>query len=339
MRARVALGLALVSLMPSLCFAGTEINVQVSAYWEGRELRDPNIEALAHFRKAFPAIPLTHFINPTYFLDESKTVERLQSLQSVMQSDDEVGLYLAPMEPLVREAGVILKLQPSFWGYMDEGEICEDDCGLDVPLTVYNREEVLRIFAVAHQTMLKAGFTGLRSFAVRGWMEAPFLIPLAAAFGYQVDASPIDPELVSRKLKEFPIAAWLTQRWGTVLDENAEFNAQLIPSGSKIRFIPQLGGILELNEQKDILARFDRLVKDRIEHPNHREIFTLSLSAETAFQSWPKLKMILQSLDERAKKDNLTLTFATASAAKNGRPIAISERISSKLAAKAVVRK
>jgi|GEM_PF-3339755 len=307
------------------------VTVQVTVYWEGRELKEPNVDALMLLRKNFPAIPLTHLVNPAYFLDEAKDTDNLQSLQRVVQTDDEVGLYLAPIEALVRHAGIILKLQPSFWGYIDEGEVCENDCGLDVPLTVYNREEVLSLFFSAQTVMQKAGFIGMKSFAVRGWMEAPFVTQLASAFGYQVDLSPIDPNLIVPKLREFPISSWVAHRWGELINADPEALQRFSQVDPLVRKLPQMGGVLELTDQREILARFDRSLKDRREHPLFNQAFTLGISAETAFQSWPKLRMILQRMQERAKAQNFAVKFVTASSTKNSRPIATDMRISTRL--------
>lgn len=325
--------------LSSLAFAAPNIVVQIGVYWEGRDLQDPNIEALDRLRKAFPAIPLTHFVNPAYFLDEAKNTESIAAFQRVFADADEVGLYLAPIESLVKDAGVILKLSPSFWGYVDEGEVCEKDCGLDVPMAVYNREEALKILASAHQAMLKAGFRDLRSFAVRGWLEAPFITRLAFSFGYRYDLSPIDPDLVVPKLKEFPISAWVSQRWAELAGADGEAVQKLVQSQKPMRWIPQRGGLLDLSEQREILARFDRLVKERREHPELDDVFTLGISVETAFQSWPKLRLLLSSLEERAKKQDFKLKYVTASGEKNSRPTALNMAISTRFMQQAEARK
>lgn len=326
MRPLWTMGLLLATSFSWKSFAATTVTVDITVHWEGRELHAPNVEALERMRKTYPDIPLTHFVNPAYFLDEAKAADNFSAMQRVLGAQDEVGLYLAPMEMLVKEAGVILKLSPSFWGYMDEGELCQNDCGLDVPLTVYTREETLRLLSSAHRTLAQAGFTNLKSFMVRGWMEAPYLTQLASSFGYRFDMSPVDPGLVTPKLREFPLSAWVAERWSMLSKADAETLQTLADSHPQVRSIPQRGGIMELNEQLEILARFDRQVKEG--KPD--EVFTLALSAEAAFQSWPKLRMILQSLQEKAKKQNITLRFATVSGVKNSRPTASNMRISTR---------
>ncbi|HYX32500.1 MAG TPA: hypothetical protein VE954_05255 [Oligoflexus sp.] len=316
-------------------FAAPPITVEVTVNWEGRALQAPNVDALDRLRRTFPDIPVTHFINPVYFLDEAKAADNAAALERVFTSQDEVGLYLAPMDTLVNEAGVMLKLSPTFWGYVDEGELCENDCGLDVPLTVYNREDTLRLFSAAHRTLRQAGFSDLKSFAVRGWLEAPFLTQMAAALGYAYDLSPVDPVLVTSKLREFPISTWVSQRWGMLTQADPATLQKLAQSHPKVRPIPQRGGILELNEQREILARFDRMVKDKRED----EVFTLSMSVESAFQSWPKLRMVLLGLTERAKKQNITLRYTTVSGVKNSRPTAANMRISTRFSQQAEARK
>lgn len=334
MRPLWTMGLLLATSFSGKSFAASTVTVDVTVHWEGRDLHAPNVDALERMRKTYPDIPLTHFVNPVYFLDEAKATENFNAMQRVFGPQDEVALYLAPVENLVKEAGVILKLEPSFWGYSDEGAICENDCGLDVPLTVYSREESLRILSAAHRTLVQAGFSSPKSFAVRGWMEAPFLTQLAASFGYRFDLSPVDPGLVTPKLREFPLSAWVAERWSMLAKPNAETLRTLANGHPLVRAIPQRGGIMELNEQREILARFESQVKEGRED----EVFTLALSAEAAFQSWPKLRVVLQSLQEKAKKQGVTLRFATVSGIKNSRPTASNMRISQRFSRQAEAR-
>lgn len=335
MRPLWTMGLLLATSFSAKSFAAPTVTVDVTVHWEGRDLLAPNVDALERMRKTYPDIPVTHFVNPVYFLDEAKATDNINAMQRVFTAQDEVGLYLAPVEYLVKEAGVIQKLSPSFWGYMDEGELCENDCGLDVPLTVYTREETLRILSAAHRTLVQAGFSNPQSFTVRGWMEAPFLTRLAASFGYRFDLSPVDPELVTPKLREFPLSAWVAERWSMLTNPDAEALQKLANSHPQVRSIPQRGGIMELNEQREILARFDRQVKEGRED----EVFTLALSAEAAFQSWPKLRVVLQGLQDKARKQNLNLRFATVSGVKNSRPTAANMRISTRFSHQAEARK
>jgi hypothetical protein len=328
------MGLVLASSFFESAFAAT-VTVDITVHWEGRELHAPNVDALERMRKTFPDIPMTHFVNPAYFLDEAKASDNLAAMQRVFTAQDEIGLYLAPMDTLVKEAGVILKLSPSFWGYMDEGELCENDCGLDVPLTVYTREESLRLFSAAHRALVQTGFSDLQSFTVRGWMEAPYLTRFAAAFGYRYDLSPVDPQLVTPKLREFPISAWVAERWSMLSQTDSSSAGKMLSSHPQVQPVPQRGGIMELNEQNEVLARFEQHVKQA----RKGEVFTLSLSAEAAFQSWPKLRMILQRLQEKAKKQNIALRFATVSGAKNSRPTASNMRISTRFSHQAEARK
>jgi hypothetical protein len=329
------MGLLLATSFSVPTLAAPSITVDISVHWEGRDLHAPNVDALDRMRKTFPDIPVTHFVNPVYFLDEAKADENFNAMQRVFAPQDEVGLYLAPVENLVKEAGVILKLSPSFWGYVDEGEICENDCGLDVPLTVYTREESLRIFSAAHRTLVQAGFANPRSFTVRGWMEAPFLTRLAASFAYRFDLSPVDPNLVAPKLREFPLSDWVSERWSMLAKPDAATLETFAKSHPLVRAIPQRGGIMELNDLRDILARFDRQVKEG----QMDEVFTLALSVEAAFQSWPKLRMVIDGLQDRAKKQGFNLRFATVSGAKNSRPTASNMRISTRFSHQAEARK
>ena len=309
----------------SLAWGGSlradQLNVQLTLTWEGRELAEPNLEALENFRRTYPEIPIVHLVNPTYFHDKEKSQTNWQQMQRIIRTEDEVGLYLTADQQLLTTARVPLRLQPTFWAYIDDLETCTEQCGLDVPLTSFSREDFLKIFAVSDRILREQGFQDLRSFSVRGWLSAPFVRSIGEAFGYRYDLTPVDPTLVRDKLREYPLANWLSDGLEQELGPRwlAESSTLLVEQ------LPQNGGIIELNEQGEVMKRLDQTFQKL---GLQGASFRLSLAQESAYQSWPRLRLMLKELEAKARQKGTRLVYTTPGQLKNGRPRLDNVRIS-----------
>ena len=271
---------------------------------EGRSLEEPNLEALDSLRKKFPELVAIHLINPSYFKDNPQSASNLEAIQKRIGTKDEVGLYLALSQSLVKAANLIPIHKPTFWGYGDE--ICTSDCGLQVPATVYNRADIAQLFWVAHESLKAAGFTQTTSFAVNGWLSPAGIAEIAEDFGYKNDLTGIDPKLVQAQLKEYPVADWIKDVPGPV--STAGLSAWI-----------QAGGIIEFNNDEAVLKQFDQfLSKDH----DRMQIFSISVSEENLFMSRVRLVKSIEGMKRKAEAGGDELVFATMNGGKNGRPIA-----------------
>lgn len=298
-----------------------QLNVQLTVTWEGRELEEPNLEALEKFRRTYPEIPVVHLINPSYFSSQDLSLAHREKIQRVILPDDEVGLYLSAERSILDQALVNLRLQPTFWAYIDDLETCSDYCGLDVPLNSFSREEFLRIFARSDQLLREQGFQNLRSFAVRGWLSAPFVRSIAEAFAYRFDLTRVDSTLVQAKLREYPLSNWLTD--GQRPSPHPQWLSE--SSGRQVEQLTQNGAIVELNEQSEVMKSLDRTLE---QIGTQGASFRLSLSQESAYQSWPRLRAMLKELEAKARQKGTRLVYTTPAQIKNGRPQQDNMRIS-----------
>ena len=289
--------------------------LQVVLYWEGHGLDEPNLEALEKLRIAYPELTLSHLINPSYFLDGELSESNLSAFNRVLKPDDEVGLYLSSIQPLIELANIRMRFQPTFWGHLDDREICQKDCGLDVPLSGRTREELLRLFSSADSALKQAGFRDMKTFAARGWLGNRLLQTIAQSFAYNRDLTALDPRLLSPKLRAFPFYRWAKDRW----DEEASLTVPEIASFASSRVTQ--GGTLDFNEASEIIARFDKV------NPALKP-FQIALSQETAYFSSRRLQSVLKNLKEKAEQKDAQLLYQTASDTKNGRPIADPRHIS-----------
>ncbi len=296
--------------------------VQITLYWEGRQLQEPNIDALEKLRIAYPQVPLLHLINPSYFLGTESAEENLQIMLRVLQAEDEVGLYLSSIESLIKAAQVPVRSKLNFWGSVDNHKICESDCGLDVPLSGRSREEMLQIFLAADKTLRKVGFEGMKSYSLRGWLFSPFMPSLAASFAYRYDHTPLAPSLISSRLRKYPFVSWVKDLW-----TQAQTFAQTKPGSEGI--LPVNGSVIELSEPQVVTKSFERFLAEALKEPEETQpAFQIVFSQEAAYFGALRLRGLLKDLDSKSREKNLNLVYITPSQAKNGRPKQENMRIS-----------
>lgn len=296
--------------------ANADQALQVTIYWEGRSLENPNMEALEKLRAAQPGLLITHLINPSYFLDQDSAEENRRQLLRIIMPEDQVGLYLSSIESLVRASGLMVRYEPTFWGENDSSDFCQSDCGLDVPLSGRSREELLKIMATADRLLKEEGFQGATAFAVRGWIDSELMRGLARSFAYQHDLSLIDHQLFPAKLMSFPLFAWNEAAWRDRLQS-------LSPEAKP----PVLnGGAIDFTEASLIVSRFGQHFAS-LDTP-HKEAFRLVFSQESAYYSAPRLREVLKGIGEKASQKGFKIVFQTPSDVKNGRPSSENRHIS-----------
>ena len=305
--------LVLIYCLHSTSLQAARLDAYMVVRWEGRALEEPNLEALDAIRKKFPDVPAIHLINPAYFKDNPQIASNLEQIKKRIGDADEVGLYIVPSASLVKAADIVAIRKPTFWGYGEE--LCTNDCGLQVPATVYSRNDITKLFLAAHNSLREAGFTDAKTFAVHGWIAPAGIAEIAQGLGYANDLTGIDIALVKEQLKEYPLADWLKA-------------APLPASTAAVSAWIQAGGVLEFNNDEEVLKRFDQFfARDHA----RQSLFLLSLSQENAYMSRSRLVKSIEGMKKKAEAGNDTLVFNTMINGKNGRPVAEKVSISRKL--------
>ncbi len=313
------------SFLEGIAQGKTTVPIELTLIWEGRELQEPNLDILAQFRDEEPDIPIIQLVSPTYFLHQENRSDQAKQIQAVIRDHDEVGLYVSAQRPALLAARVIPRSQPSFWSYSSEGNTCGDDCGIDIPPTLFPREDILKIFAMADGLLRKAGYSRLRTYAVRGGMDVPLMKEMARTFGYRFDQTAIDPTLFQLRFAQYPIGRWISASNGS---PNGTMPILVGRSRSQDRqqdFKFQ-GGMIDLQDPSTISQRFVSFLESR--KASDTSGFQVSLSQESAYIGVAKLRSILAQLRNLAKDREFELEFRTRSGEKNGRPIEAGQRIS-----------
>ena len=167
--------------IPSVC-------VSVTVDWEGAELSAADLQKVASFRRDWPQIPLTHFLNAAYYTRSATDPEEItSSIWRVVRPEDETGLHVHAWESLVKTAVVFPRQGPSFLS--DELVDFGFDRGFEVELESYAEAEVHAIIRAAKRILEDQHFSISGSFRAGGWMAGSRVLRAAKRLGFAQDSS------------------------------------------------------------------------------------------------------------------------------------------------------
>lgn len=276
---------------------GGEIYFTMSIFWEGSHIRDHNLEALREIRAIMPEIRVHHFVNPAYFTRNMNNAEKIKQL---IYQGDEVGLYISPWKSLIDKAGVLFRISPTFWGPTEDS--CSFDCGSSVSLAAYSPQELSQLVQVSRNLLAKADLPIGSAYAVAGWQNSEKLFDVAAENGLSFNFSSIPPSRIKRRLQHFPIYQWVQLDWQTIEGRHQSLKSN---QGSQL-VVPQNGGVADFNTSQELLEFYTEVQKQSHENGT---IFNLALHQETASTFKLRIQKLLKTVQDRAKKQNTTLTF------------------------------
>ncbi len=210
---RKIVGLWLVLGILSLpVFATGKVKLLVSVDWEGRVLDEANLDAMNQFRNQFPNVPLLHFLNAAYYTKPgARAAVVTNKISSVLRPGDELGLHIHGWRSLFEAAGVTFRSSPTYWG--DALDDCREDCGHEIPIDIYTKEELQRVMHYSVETLNRHGFGRATSFRSGGWLSAPVVLEALAAEGFLIDSSAVPPHLLAPLIGNTPLWQWVNNLW------------------------------------------------------------------------------------------------------------------------------
>jgi hypothetical protein len=190
MKIKVLTFLLILSVCSVISNAQGKVRIVVSVDWEGDDLQAQNLQAMRDFRRDFPEIPLQQFLNAAYYTKHRADTTQISKLiKSVLLPKDEHGLHIHAWKNLVESSGVKFRTNPSFVadGFMIAW--CETDCGQEIALTGYSKDELRKIIAHSIEILQREGFARPRSFRAGGWQADDNVLDALAAEGFTLDSS------------------------------------------------------------------------------------------------------------------------------------------------------
>ncbi len=283
--------------------SGKEIRLLISLAWDGPNVNEFNLNSFKNFRSKYATIPVSHFVSPSYFTSP-KAAYNKSIIQSIHRPGDHIGLSVAPWKSVVTEAGVLFRSSPTFWGESIGQKSCGNDCGGEVPLSIYTPKEVQSIFNTSVKVMDQQGFKNLKGMQVTGWLATPEIMTAAEDVGIKYDFSMVTPSLLSEHLREFPIFGWVNKLW-----PNADILSQpgTLPSHSSVLTeIPQSLASLDYVTVEQMAKFLDRFVANGSKTPL---TYHIALNADSVHMTVPKLELVLQNVFKQASEGKFQLSM------------------------------
>jgi hypothetical protein len=171
-----------------------KLYVSITIDWEGEHFRD--LEDLRTTRDAIQqslgaAVPFTHFICPTYWLNPDRVIDPAQAIRRVVVKGDELGLHVHCWRSLVAHAGLEFLSTPD-WN--------DDGTGHGVPLGSYGaRAEI--ILECARRLLQNKLSATVHGFRCGGAMTSDCVFEALMALGFRYDCSAFPPQVVSHGFK------------------------------------------------------------------------------------------------------------------------------------------
>lgn len=289
--------------------AERRIIVTLGIHWEGESLRSYNLEAIRNFRRKFDGVNFVHFIDPAYFLkpgvDKSNVKEQISS---AVQKGDVIALQVHGWQSVVREAKVVFRDSPTFWGQPLTPKECKFDCGHEVPINIYSVPELRQIIRVGSQTLEDVGFKKPTYFAAGGWLSSSNVQEAAVLEGMVRDYSPVPPSLVYSHLKAYPLFGWINGLWEEILPFSQPFNKKL--SGGNLLVMPNTAGSVDYQRSQEIIEIMRTNVNMITDGGKPSPLyFQVSMYQETAITQVKKMESILQQIFALSSSAGVALEF------------------------------
>lgn len=280
----------------------------VSVIWEGEHVHPHNIEAIKRFREQFPEVRLLHFINPSYFSRKNVDNEALRTLMNqVIRPEDEIGMHLQPWKSFTDSAKIPFRYNPTYWGYPLDKADCEVDCGKEVPLMAYPKEDIAKLMQHGLSLMEQQQFGKIKSFLAGGWLASPDIWDAMSQNNLSYDFSAVPPSLLKKRLGAFPIFNWLNFRWNKITPFMQPYGIKT--ATGKVLQVGTSAVATDYLTIPDATQLFQSYLDYRRQKTDQILIYHISLHQETALQYVPRLTETLQQLVKMGETSNLPVQW------------------------------
>mgnify|MGYP000113654135 CR=1 FL=1 len=256
--------------------------------WEGRDVKQQNIEALLELRQDFPDLKLVHFIDPAYFMRSPEEAQRTRKAldQIFNQEKDEIALYLHGWKSTIEKAGVNFISGPTFWGELDRGG-CSRDCGEAVPMTLYSKQDLQKIIAISIDRLQAMALPKPTSFLTAGWLSSPDLLAAIVEAGFTHDYSQVALDVIEPSIKRFNLWGWLHHANSSVhfLSQPLEYKI----NGALLIRVPFNTATVDYMRAEEFAAHLEKAGALSAE-----QILNIAFHQESAYRYNHRLRTILQ---------------------------------------------
>lgn len=244
------------ALLPPEAVAAGRVLISFSVDWEGDDLREENLKAMAAFRDAYPRVKLIQFLNAAYFTKPGAPSAAVAArMRSTLRPGDENGLHIHGWKRLFEASGVTFRMRPNFWGTSVAPTDCGHDCGHDVPIHAYSAPELRRVVRFSIDALERAGFGRARSFRSGGWVAAPNVLEALAGEGIDLDSSAVPAHWLQAQLGRYPLFRWVQQIWPGVTESTQPW--WITTPAGRVWELPDTGGLADYVDPAGMLRAWN----------------------------------------------------------------------------------
>ena len=293
-----------------------KVYLTVSVDWEGRDITWKNLEAMKKFRMENSDVPLLHFLNAAYFtkkhINRDHTVKKIRS---VMKSFDEHGLHIHSWKSLVKTSGVTYRHYPKWIPriyHQDAVRKCKtQDCGHEVPISAYSKEDIRKIIKKSKSILGLYGFNHPISFRAGGWMANESVYTALKEEGFRFDSSPLPTIHLKGKLVGYHIHEWLDHLWADITPSSQPF--AYYESEKQLISMPDNGCLADYMMAEDMVKVFKTNIDVWKKKPENSVYVHIGFHQETAFKYSKRVTRALQKIRKYSAQENIPLEIVTFS--------------------------
>jgi hypothetical protein len=289
-----------------------KVRIVVSVDWEGSDLQPKNLQAIKDFRRDFPVIPLQHFLNAAYYTKlQADPAQITIAIKSVLRPRDEQGLHIHAWRTLIESSGVKFRTGPSFVidGYTISD--CAVDCGQEIALTGYTKEDLRKIIAHSIEILNREGFNRPKSFRAGGWQADDNVLDALAAEGFTLDASATDAEFLRKEWGKYNLYGMVAKLWSGITPTSQPYVYQT-SSGLKILELPNNSCLSDYVTGEDMLRVFQSNAGNLSKNPKKDVYLSIGFHQETAAEYLPHLREAITLIRSYSRRKKIPIEFVTA---------------------------
>lgn len=293
-----------------------KIQLLVTVDWEGRDLRDANLDAMKNLHARFPQVKIVHFLNAAYFTKpNADAADTRTKIASVIAPGDERGLHVHGWKRLFEASGVSFKSGPTFWNTTVRPSECVEDCGHEVPISLYSTDELRKVVRFSKDTLAEQGLGGaqMTSFRCGGWMAKDSVREAIAAEGFKYDESAVPTDFLAPKLQSYELHDWLEDLWrGTT--QTSQPSRMPTAAGALVE-VPDNGALADYVTGDQMFATYRaNATAFEMGRRSKNTVVSIGFHQETAAQYLPELERALAKIYEDVERNRLPLESVTTTA-------------------------
>jgi hypothetical protein len=292
-----------------------KLQLVVTVDWEGRDLREDNLLAMQELHARFPQVKIVHFLNAGYYTKQNAVPSDVTTrINRAIAPGDEKALHIHGWKRLFEASGLTFRASPTFWGTSLDahGRECIEDCGHEVPISLYTSEELRKVVKFSLDTLEGNGFGRPKSFRCGGWMAKTNVRDAIAAEGLTYEHSAVPTVFLQPKLGTTPVYGWLSELWQGTTSISQPYT--ITTASTPLTEVPDNGALADYVSTQQMMDTFEANKAELLKDRKKNVVVSVGFHEETAATYLPQLEAALERMYAEAKAENIPFESVTSTA-------------------------